>query len=101
MNTFCFSFLSYLMFFNFCIYFFLVGIPIGIATSEAKLQICTTTAGIRKYKSIIKKNENNHDKIVLLAKKLKTLEALISEALFDSYINHNQFVLVDNVLISE
>ena len=79
----------------------MVGIPIGIATSEAKLENCTTTAGITEYKSIIKKNKNNHDKIVLLAKKLKTLEALISEALFDSYINHNQFVLVDNVLISE
>ena len=64
------------MFFNFCIYFFLVGILIGFATSEAKLENCITTAGIRKYKSIIKKNKNNHDKIVLLAKKLKTLEAL-------------------------
>ena len=35
----------------------LIGIPIGIASSTIQLKICAITAGIRKYKSIIKKNK--------------------------------------------
>ena len=46
----------------------LVGIPIGITSSAIGLKICLITAGIKKYKSIIKKKEKKHDKIVLLAK---------------------------------
>ena len=49
--------------------------------------------------SIIKKKEKKHDKIVLLAKsKLNTIEVLISKALINSYISHDEFVLVDVVL---
>ena len=32
-----------------------VGIPVGITSSEIRLQICAITAGIKKYKSIVKK----------------------------------------------
>ena len=40
-----------------------------------------------------------HDKIVLLAKtKLNTIEVLISNALIDSVITHDEFVSVNNVL---
>ena len=45
----------------------LVGIPIGITSSATGLKVCVITAGIKKYKSIIKKKKN-HDKIALLAK---------------------------------
>ena len=31
----------------------LIGIPIGITSSATGLKICETTAGIKKYKSII------------------------------------------------
>ena len=38
-------------------------------------------------------------KIVLLAKsKLNRIKILISKALIDSVINHNGFILIDNVL---
>ena len=33
----------------------LIGIPIGITSSAIGLKICAITAGIKKYKSIIKK----------------------------------------------
>ena len=46
----------------------LIGIPIGITSSAIGLKICAITAGIKKYKSIIKKKKKKHDKIVLLAK---------------------------------
>ena len=40
-----------------------------------------------------------HDKIVLLGKvKLITIAVLISKALMESYITHDEFVLVNNVL---
>ena len=59
----------------------------------------TITAGIKKYKSIIKKKKKKHDKIVLLGKdKLNTIEILISKALINSYVSHDEFVSVNHLL---
>ena len=56
------------------------------------------TAGTKKYKSKIQK-EKKHNKIVLLAKnKLNIIEVLISKALIDSNISHDEFASVNNVL---
>ena len=77
----------------------LVCVPVGITSSAAGIKTCAITAGIKKYKSIIKEKKKKHDGIVLLGKdKLNTIEVLISKALIDSYISHNEFVLVNNVL---
>ena len=51
------------------------------------------------YKPIIKKKKKNHNKIVLLAKsKLNSIEVLISKALIDSVIGHDEFVLINNLV---
>ena len=77
----------------------LVCLPVGITSSAVGITICVITAGIKIYKSIIKKKKMKHDKIVLLGKdKLNTIEVLISKVLFDSYISHDEFVSVSNVL---
>ena len=77
----------------------MLGIPIGITSSAIRVKICAITAGIKKYKSIIKEEKKKHDKIVLLAKsKLNRIEVLISEAFIDSNISHDEFVLINNVL---
>ena len=77
----------------------LVGFPVGIASSAVGLKICAITVGIKKFKSIIKEKRKKHEKIVSLAKaKLNTIEVFISKALIDSYINHDEFVSVNNVL---
>ena len=77
----------------------LVGIPIGIASSIIGLKICVINAGIKKYKSVIKKKRKKHDKILLLAKsKLNYIEVLIFKALIDSNISHDEFVLINNKL---
>ena len=77
----------------------LIGIPLGITSFATGLKICAITAEIKKYKSIINKNKKKHDKIVLLAKsKLNSIEVLIFKALIDSVINHDEFVLINNVL---
>ena len=74
----------------------LVGIPIAITSSAVGLKICVITAGIKKYKSIIKKKK--HDKILSLSKsELNRVEILISKALIDLNISHNEFVLINNV----
>ena len=76
-----------------------VSIPIGITSSDIGLRICVIAAEIKKYKSIIKKKRRKHDKIVLLQKsKLNNIKALISKALIDSNISHDEFVLINNVL---
>ena len=50
-------------------------------------------------KLVIKKKKKKHGKIVLLAKsKLNSLEVLISKALIDSNISHDEFVLINNAL---
>ena len=33
----------------------LVGIPIDIASSSVRLKMCITTAGVKKYESVVKK----------------------------------------------
>ena len=50
-------------------------------------------------KSIIQKRKKKYDEIVLLGKnKLNTIEVLISKTLIDSYVSHDEFISVNNVL---
>ena len=61
--------------------------------------MCAIKAGIKKYKIIIKKKKMKYDKIVLLGKeKLNTIKFLISKSLINSYISHDEFVSINNVL---
>ena len=46
----------------------LFDVPVSNVNATIGLKICVITAGIKKYKSIIKKKKKRHDKIVLLAK---------------------------------
>ena len=72
------------IFYNFC-FSSLLGIPIRNTSSAIGLKVCAIAAGIKKYKSTIKKKKEKHDKIVLLAK---------SKALIDSNISHDEFILI-------
>ena len=75
----------------------LAGVPLGITSSSIVIKICAITAGIKKYKSIIKK-KIKPDRIVLLTKtKLQIINVLISKALGNSNMNHEEFVSVNNV----
>ena len=42
---------------------FWIHVPIGITSFAVKLKVFEMAPGIKKYKSIIKKKEKNHDKI--------------------------------------
>ena len=51
-----------------CAFTWLVAVLVGITISEVGLEICAVSAGINKYKSIIKKRKKRYCKIVLLGK---------------------------------
>ena len=77
----------------------LLGILTGITSFVIGLKICSIAAGIKKYTSITKKKKNNHDNIVLLWKsKLKSIEFLRLQSI---NISHDEFVLLNNVLLKE
>ena len=75
MNTFYFSFCSYWMYFNLCMYFCilafasLLAIPIEITSSAMGLNIRAVTARIKKYKSIIMKKKKIFNSIDILDSK--------------------------------
>ena len=68
--------------------------------SAVSIKISSITAVIKKSRWVVKKKKKKkHDKIVLLGKdKLNTIEVLISKELIDSYISHDEFAFVNNVL---
>ena len=81
-----------------CAFTSLVWVPLEITSSAIGIKMCAITAGIKKYKSIIKKEKKKHDKIALSGNdKLNTIEVLICKPFTDSYISHDEFVSIDNV----
>ena len=70
----------------------IVGIPVGIAGSSLTL-IFTISTGVNKsLLRITKKRKKKHNKIMALAKsKLNTIDMLLSSALNDSKISHEEF----------
>ena len=70
----------------------LLAIPIGINSFAIWWNVCAITAGIKDYKSIIKKKRKKYVKIALSAKsKLDNIEVLIVRILIDSNITHDEF----------
>ena len=69
-----------------------VGIPVGIADSSLTL-IFTLRTGINKsLLKVTKKRKKKHNKIIALAKsQLNTIDTLLSSALNDSRISHEEF----------
>ena len=49
----------------------LACISVGIASSAIGTESCKMTTRVKKYKSVIKKYNKKHDKIVLLEKKVR------------------------------
>ena len=69
-----------------------VGMPVGIAGSSLTL-IFTIGTGIKKsLLKVTKKRKKKHNKIIALAKsKLNMIDTLLSSALNDSKISHEEF----------
>ena len=79
-----------------------VGIPVGIAGASLTL-IFTISTGINKsLLRVTKKRKKKHNKIIPLANcKFNTTETLLSSALNDSTISHEEFTNITEKNIHE
>ena len=69
-----------------------VGIPLGIAGASLTVIFTVTTGVVKKILNITRKKKKKHNKIIKLARnKLNIIEILISQALIDFDISHEEF----------
>ena len=70
----------------------IVGAPVAIASASFTLFSSLTKGIIKKLLSITRNKKKKHDKILKLAKsKLNSIETLVSQALIDLEISHEEF----------
>ena len=74
-----------------------IGIPAGVISASLTLVFSLTTGIIKKLSKETRKKKKKHSKIIMLAKsKLNSIESLISEALIDLDISHEEFKKIVN-----
>ena len=72
-----------------------IGAPVGIASACFTLIFSLTTGIVKKLPDRTRKKEKKHDKILMLVKsKLNSINKLISQALIDVDISHEQFITI-------
>ena len=72
-----------------------VGAPAGIAGAGFTLIFSLTTGIIKKLLSITRNKKEKHYKTIMLAKsKLSNIETLVSQALIDMEISHEEFFTI-------
>ena len=73
----------------------IIGVPAGIASASFTLIFSITAGIIKKLLSTTIKKKKKHDQILMLAKsKYNSIEALISQALIDIDISHEEFITI-------
>ena len=78
-----------------CSFTSVVGAPVGIASASFTLIFSLTTGIVKKLLNITRNKKKKHDKILMLAKsKLNSIETLVSQALIDMEISHEEFVVI-------
>ena len=74
-----------------------IGVPAGLACSSFNLVFLLTTVIIKNLLKVKRKKKKKQNKIVLLAKsKLNSIETLMSQALIDLNISHEEFKTIVN-----
>ena len=78
-----------------CSFTSIEGAPVGIASAGFTLIFSLTTEIVKKLLNITRNKKKKHDKILMLAKsKLNSIETLISQALIDMDISHEEFITI-------
>ena len=78
-----------------CSFTSIVGAPVGIASASFTLIFSLTTGIVKKLLNITRNKKKKHDKILMLAKsKLNSIKTLISQAVNDIEISHEEFVTI-------
>ena len=72
-----------------------IGAPVGIVSASFTLIFSITTGIVKKLLNITGKKKKKHDQILMLAKsKFNSIETLISQALNDMEISHEEFLTI-------
>ena len=75
----------------------MVGIPAGITGASLTLVFTIGTGISKSLLKLTKKRKKKHNKIIVFAKnKLNMIDTLLSSALNDSEINHEEFTNIIN-----
>ena len=73
----------------------IVGSPVGIARASLTLFFSLTTGIAKKLLNITRNKKKKRDEIIMLAKsKLNNIETLVSQALTDMKISHEEFITI-------
>ena len=71
-----------------------VGTPVRIAGANFTLCYSLTIGIIKKLLTITRNKKKKHDKILMMASKLNSTETLVSQALIDMEISHEEFITI-------
>ena len=72
-----------------------IGAPVGIVSASFTLIFFLTTGIIKKPLDIARKERKKHDQILMLPEsKFNSIETLISQALGDLDISHEEFIMI-------
>ena len=75
----------------------IIGAPVRTASVSFTLLFSLTTGLIKKLLSITRNRKEKYDKILVLAKsKLNSIESVVSQALTDMEISHEEFITILN-----
>ena len=72
-----------------------IGTSVGIVSASFTLIFSLSTGIIKKLLNMTRNKKKKHDKILMLAEsKFNSIETLISQALNDLDINHEEFIMI-------
>ena len=72
-----------------------IGAPVGIASASSNLIFSLSTGIIKKLLDTTRRKKKKHDQILMLAEsKFNSIETLISQALNDLDISHDEFIMI-------
>ena len=78
-----------------CLFMSVVGAPVGIASAGFTLIFSLTKEIVKKLLSTTRNKTKKHDKVLMLVKsKLNSIETLISQALIDMEISHEEHIAI-------
>ena len=74
-----------------------IGALVGIASASLSLTFSLSTGVIKKLLKTTRNKKKKHNKIIMLARtKLNSIESKVSEALVNSEISHEDFMVIVN-----
>ena len=74
-----------------------IGTPVGIASAGFGLAFSLSTGIVKKLSKTTRDKNKKHNEIIMLARsKLSSIESKVSEALINSEISHEDFMIIIN-----